>query len=331
MVNPPSPTFSRSSTLVMIKSQTYVFKRIPSRLAVALLSPALLLTSLAMVVASSLLANRLEKHMTTLQRLAIAFQIFNHLFVLAAAVIGIHTALRLSHRTSRIFNGMLIGHIPFGVASGILCIYIVFKVTHKALATSLASAATAGAGAANTTDAAVATIASATATSALSAASSTGTAIATALAAAATSMASGAPAATELAAAAPTAGAAAGAAEAAPTPAAALAVADPTLAEGAPAPAAEAPAAGADQATLSARAVAPHTDGANGQCPTLAGTGLVWMCKKTSLMKGLLVLAYLALWFLEILSIYAGIRFNKQLSEARKIKGEDEDDVYLRA
>jgi hypothetical protein len=261
--SPPSPTLSRSSTLVTQgKSRTYVFKCMPSRIAVGMLSPLLLLTSLAMVVGGSLLANKLEKHMSPVQRLAIGFQIFNYLFVAAAAIVGLHTVVRLSHRAGRLFVALIMGQLPFGIGFGALCIHVVFKATHHALATSLSTVAAAS--------------------QALDAA---------------TAAPSGAP------------------------PAA-------TPAAGADVPAAPPAAVEGDaEAPLAAR-----NDGAGGQCPTLEGTGLVWMCEKTTLLKALIVLTYMFLWILEFVTLYAGIQYNKQLRAAQMIKvTDDEDDIYANA
>ncbi|KAF9531337.1 hypothetical protein CPB83DRAFT_761509 [Crepidotus variabilis] len=191
--------------------KTYIFRVIPSRIGVAFISSLMFVCSISMAVGASLIANRLDGQLTPVQRLAIIFQVLNYLFVALASMVGLYSLISILHRNAisplsrarkacQLFCGLLLGHLPFSIASGALSIHIVFKATTRALRVGIETA------------------------------------------------------------------------------------------------------------------------------ERKAGSPLYWICTKTQLIKGLIVVLYLALWFLEVVALYAGTRYSAQLHSVEMIKNvEDEE------
>jgi len=233
---PPSPVYSQTETYIdertrikLRNGQTWVFKFIPSRIGTAIFAALMFLCALGMAIGGALIANKLQGHTTPLQTLGLIFQIFNYLFVAVASTFGLYAIARVSRRACQLFCGLLLGHLPFALASGFLSIHIVFKATNSVLIAGIA----AGEAAANEGD---------------------------------------------------------------------------------------------TQATLSARGGSKTPTLA---CSVLEGTNLYGLCRETKLVKGLVIVLYLVLWFLEIIAFYAGNKYSNQLQALEeKVKDEEADLEY---
>jgi hypothetical protein len=131
----PSPTFSRTSTAVESRGRVkYVLGCIPARIAVAIVSPVLFLTALAMFIVGIIVAKALIANLRNLQRLAALFQIANYTLVMVISILGLVACIRRSLRVSQLFTGLLIGQLPFGIVSGALAIRSIFKGIDNAFA-----------------------------------------------------------------------------------------------------------------------------------------------------------------------------------------------------
>jgi hypothetical protein len=103
----PSPTLSRTSTAVEPRGRVkYVFGCIPARIAVAIVSPILFITALAMFIVGIIVAKILSAqicrictqlfpdkyflvgNLHSLQRLAVFFQIANYSLVMVISILG---------------------------------------------------------------------------------------------------------------------------------------------------------------------------------------------------------------------------------------------------
>jgi len=124
----PSPTFSRTSTAVEARRKVkYVFRCIPARIAVAIVSPVLFITAIAMFVVGIIVAKALASNLGRLQRLATFFQIANYSLVMIISILGLVACIRRSLRLSQLFTGLLIGQLPFGIVAGALAMRMIFK------------------------------------------------------------------------------------------------------------------------------------------------------------------------------------------------------------
>jgi hypothetical protein len=116
----PSPTLSRTSTAIETRGRVkYVLGCIPARIAVAIVSPVLFLTSLAMFIVGIVVAKALRTQISShdnssltyifvvanlhnLQRLAALFQITNYTLVMIISILGSVTSKHSSISTSNI-------------------------------------------------------------------------------------------------------------------------------------------------------------------------------------------------------------------------------------
>jgi len=250
--SPPSPVFSFTETYVDNSAvnphtgpfgRTYIFWVIPSRIGVAALSSLMFVCSIGMAAGAGFIANRLEGNLNAIQRLAIIFQILNYVFVTITSLVGLYAVLSYLHRnapcpitraytSSQLFCGLLLGHLPFSVASGALSIHIVFKATNIALKAGIMRV-------------------------------------------------------------------------------------EESISK-------EIALNGIAREILGRSAVAaPEKPLA---CWALEGTPLHWLCGKTKTIKAMIVCLYLALWFLEVVALYAGTRYSSQLHSVEMIKNvEDEE------
>jgi len=131
----PSPTLSRTFTAVNARGRVkYVFGCIQARIAVAIISPILFLTALAMLTVGIIAAKALVGNLRKLQRLAVLFQIVNYSLVMFISILGLVACIRRSLRISRLFTGLLIGQLPFGIVAGALAMRMIFKGIDDAFA-----------------------------------------------------------------------------------------------------------------------------------------------------------------------------------------------------
>jgi len=124
----PSPTFSRTSTAVEARGRVkYILGCIPARIAVAIVSPVLFFTALAMFIVGIIAAKALIENLDKLQRLAVVFQIVNYSLVMVISIFGLVGCIRRSLIVSRLFTGLLIGQLIFGIVAGALAMRMMFK------------------------------------------------------------------------------------------------------------------------------------------------------------------------------------------------------------
>jgi uncharacterized membrane protein len=135
MTSIPSPTLSRTSTAVEPRGRVkYVFGCIPARIAVAIVSPILFITALAMFIVGIIVAKILIGNLHSLQRLAVFFQIANYSLVMVISILGLVACIRRSLRVSQLFTGLLVGQLPFGIVAGSLAMRMIFKGINNAFA-----------------------------------------------------------------------------------------------------------------------------------------------------------------------------------------------------
>jgi len=112
----------------------YVFRCIPARIAVAIVSPILFITALAMFIVGIIVTKALIGNLRNLQRIAAFFQIANYTLVMIISILGLVACIRRSLLISQLFTGLLIGQLPFGIVSGALAMRSIFKGIDNAFA-----------------------------------------------------------------------------------------------------------------------------------------------------------------------------------------------------
>lgn len=128
-----SPVFSSTETLQATQTPTvYILRCIPARTAVLVSAVLLLVCSSLFCSASWTIADKLDKYLTDMQKVAIYFHLINCVFVWGASLVGIYAAgMNKKPGHSQLFAALLLGQIIFGIASGAWCLSIIFATANS--------------------------------------------------------------------------------------------------------------------------------------------------------------------------------------------------------
>ncbi|KAF8154500.1 hypothetical protein B0H34DRAFT_660582 [Crassisporium funariophilum] len=107
----------------------YVLRSLSARLALLITTFSLLLFSAIFGACTYLVLDMLDPQITDLHRLAIYFHMFNCLFIGGSCIFGLYAATSTKAQFSHVFMALLSGQFVFGIASGVVCLYLVFSAT----------------------------------------------------------------------------------------------------------------------------------------------------------------------------------------------------------
>jgi len=107
----------------MSRQPVYILRVITARTALLACSLLLLLCSSFLSAGGWFLVDKLDGQLTDFQRLVLYFHIMSFLFVGGSSLVGIYYA---TTKKAPFFAALLFGHIIFGIASGALCLHLIF-------------------------------------------------------------------------------------------------------------------------------------------------------------------------------------------------------------
>lgn len=128
-----SLVFSSTETLQATQTPTvYILRCIPARTAVLISAVLLLGCSSLFCSAGWTVAEKLDKYITDMQKVAIYFHMINCAFIWGASLVGIYAA-GMNKKPSHplLFAALLLGQIIFGIASGAWCLQIIFATANS--------------------------------------------------------------------------------------------------------------------------------------------------------------------------------------------------------
>jgi len=76
-----------------------------------------------------IILKKITSQMTQLQQLAVWFNIFVYVFLIISGFLGIYACIVKKRSAASLFTSLVIAQFPFSVASGALCLYLLFNNT----------------------------------------------------------------------------------------------------------------------------------------------------------------------------------------------------------
>ncbi|KAF9449866.1 hypothetical protein P691DRAFT_666579 [Macrolepiota fuliginosa MF-IS2] len=122
-----SSSFPAKDSFASPPTTRYCCFVIPSRLALFGFSVIIFLFGAGFGAVGWVIANKLDKQLLEIERLALFFHILIYFLLVIFATIGIYGVVQKAARYTSLFASMILGQFVFNVASGALCLYLLFR------------------------------------------------------------------------------------------------------------------------------------------------------------------------------------------------------------